>query len=51
MSPIGTEIGQLSVEDPDNTGDDVPQTFTFKLTDDAGGKFTLDGNTLKVNSP
>ncbi|KAL5009032.1 hypothetical protein ScPMuIL_014613 [Solemya velum] len=49
MSPIGTEIGQLAVEDPDNAGD-AQQTFTFKLTDDAGGKFALDGNTLKVNS-
>ena len=39
----GTVVGSLSATDPD-TGD----SFTYSLTDDAGGLFSIDGNELKV---
>jgi serralysin len=39
----GTEIGLLTALDPD-----ANDTFTFKLTDDAGGRFKLDATGKKV---
>lgn len=41
-SANGTVVGLLSANDPD--GD----TLTFSLTDDAGGRFTINGNQLVV---
>jgi ELWxxDGT repeat protein len=41
-SAAGTLVGRLSADDPD--GD----SLTFRLTDDAGGRFALDGNRLVV---
>jgi hypothetical protein len=40
----GTEVGVLSATDPDN------DALTFTLVDDAGGRFVLDGNAIKVAS-
>lgn len=43
-SPNGTVVGTLlTVDDPD--GGDV---FTFEVTDDAGGRFTVDNNQITV---
>ncbi|WP_319799690.1 hypothetical protein [Microvirga rosea] len=39
----GTEIGPLDADDPD-----LNDTFTFKLTDDAGGRFKLDSTGKKL---
>lgn len=44
MSAVGTLVGDLVTEDPDED-----QTFTYTLTDNAGGRFVLDGNQVKVN--
>ena len=44
MSAVGTLVGDLVTEDPD-----IDQTFTYTLTDNAGGRFALDGNQVKVN--
>jgi VCBS repeat-containing protein len=45
-SPNGTIVGTLlAVDDPD--GGDV---FTFELTDDAGGRFSLNGDQLIVSN-
>ena len=38
-SADGTAVGALSVSDPD-----LLETFTYALTDDAGGLFTVDAN-------
>ncbi len=45
-SAPGTVVGALSATDP-NTGD----TFTFQLTDSAGGRFALNGANLVVAGP
>ncbi len=39
----GTVVGQVAAKDPDK-GD----TFTYSLTDDAGGRFTIDAQTGKI---
>jgi VCBS repeat-containing protein len=41
----GTAVGSLLVTDPDKA-----DTFTFKLTDDAGGRFALSGSKLVVKN-
>ncbi|XP_052104048.1 protocadherin Fat 4-like isoform X4 [Mytilus californianus] len=45
MSAVGTVVGNLVTEDPDKN-----QTFTYELTDNADGRFVVEGNVLKVNS-
>ena len=45
LSATGTLVGTLAGKDPD-TG----ETFTYKLTDDAGGRFQLVGNQLQVKN-
>ncbi|MBD2043131.1 putative Ig domain-containing protein [Microcoleus sp. FACHB-672] len=42
-SPAGTLIGSLSASDPD-----ADDTHTYALLDDAGGRFIINGNQLKV---
>ncbi|MBW4679740.1 MAG: putative Ig domain-containing protein [Microcoleus vaginatus WJT46-NPBG5] len=42
-SPAGTLIGSLSASDPD-----AEDTHTYALLDNAGGRFIIDGNQLKV---
>ena len=49
MSLEGTIIGYVSVEDPDNMRTEI-QTLTFVLLDDAGGRFELSRNVLKVTA-
>ncbi|KAL3873180.1 hypothetical protein ACJMK2_036328 [Sinanodonta woodiana] len=49
MSREGTIIGYVSVEDPDNMRTEI-QTLTYVLLDDAGGRFELTGNVLKVSA-
>ncbi|WP_169544427.1 cadherin domain-containing protein [Sneathiella aquimaris] len=46
-SAIGTVVGTISAEDPEGG------TLTYSLSDDAGGKFTIDPNTgeVKVAGP
>jgi hypothetical protein len=44
MSAVGTLVGDLVTEDPD-----IDQTFIYTLTDNAGGRFVLHGNQVKVN--
>jgi Ca2+-binding RTX toxin-like protein len=47
MSAIGTVVGTLATTDPD--ADDASQNvFTYKLVDDADGRFALDGNKIVV---
>ncbi|KAL8601316.1 hypothetical protein ACOMHN_054610 [Nucella lapillus] len=49
MSPAGTVIGRLVVEDPDNKGaKGRVQDFTFTLMSDIDGRFLIDGDKLKV---
>ncbi|VDH93391.1 protocadherin Fat 4 [Mytilus galloprovincialis] len=45
MSAVGTAVGSLVTEDPDKN-----QTFTYELTDNADGRFVVEGNVLKVKS-
>ncbi|KAK3580860.1 hypothetical protein CHS0354_032921 [Potamilus streckersoni] len=49
MSLEGTIIGYVSAEDPDNLRTEI-QTLSYLLLDDAGGRFELNGNVLKVNA-
>ena len=44
MSAVGTAVGSLVTEDPDKN-----QTFTYELTDNADGRFVVEGNVLKVS--
>lgn len=44
-SPFGTVVGTFSTTDPD-PGD----SFTYTLTDSAGGRFRISGNQLQVNN-
>ena len=44
--PIGEVIGSLSAVDVEST-----ESFTFSLTDNAGGRFGIDGNNLIVADP
>ncbi len=41
--PVGTQVGVLTTVDPDTagTGNENNDSFTYTLTDDAGGLFTL----------
>ncbi|XP_067682653.1 protocadherin Fat 4-like [Haliotis asinina] len=48
MVKAGTVVGQLTVSDPDNAGGRTVQHFTYTLLDDDGGRFTLQGDTLKI---
>lgn len=43
MSEPGTVIGQLTTED-----EDLDQTHTYTLMDNAGGRVLLNGTTLQV---
>jgi Ca2+-binding RTX toxin-like protein len=43
LSASDTVVGTLTASDPD-TG----ETFTYELTDDAGGRFAIDGDTIVV---
>ncbi|WP_413814047.1 cadherin domain-containing protein [Rhizobium sp. Leaf453] len=44
-SKLGTTVGTLSAIDPEG------KALTYKLTDDAGGLFKLDGNKVQVAKP
>ena len=47
-SARGTVVGYLTAVDPDSK--DVPrQKFTYSLLDDAGNRFEIDGNAVKVS--
>ena len=45
-SPLGTVVGLINVTDPDEAF--VPQNITCGLRNDAGGRFTVSGLTLRV---
>ena len=48
-SARGTVVGYLTAVDPDSK--DVPrQKFTYSLLDNAGNRFEIDGNAVKVSS-
>ena len=47
-SRVGSVVGQLTVTDPDNARS-PRQTHTYTLTDDAGGRFAMDGDTVVVS--
>jgi hypothetical protein len=46
-SEAGTVVGQLVAVDPDNARS-VRQTHSYTLTEDAGGRFAVQGDTLVV---
>ena len=46
-SAQGTTVGILSASDPDNHNQ-TRQRVTYSLLDSAGGRFRIDGNTVKV---
>ena len=46
-SGAGTVVGTLTTSDPDN-GREQWQTFKYALLDNAGGRFMVDGATIKV---
>ena len=46
-SGVGTSVGKCSTLDPDNARRDM-QTFLYVMVDDAGGRFELDGNIVRV---
>ena len=49
-SARGTVVGYLTAVDPDSK--DVPrQKFTYLLLDNAGNRFEIDGNAVKVSFP
>ena len=43
-SDVDTVVGMLSTADPDKG-----QTYSYTLLDGAGGRFKIQGNTVKVN--
>lgn len=46
-SPIGTDVGLITVQDPDTTN--PSQWFHCQLLDDAGGRFGVKANASKIN--
>ncbi|XP_033733451.1 protocadherin Fat 4-like [Pecten maximus] len=47
-SDVGTEVGRLSTMDPDNAREAI-QTFTYFLINSSNGRFTVDGDILRVS--
>lgn len=47
-SKAGTVVGHFVTSDPDNANT-VTQTHTYTLTDDAEGRFAVDGENLVVS--